>query len=210
MSESVDTGGKGGLSSVLLVAAVSGVLLTGFLLKSEAPGAAARSSAPAPHPSPAPALGSTIEPELQAAASVPPAEPEPEPAPSTPKPHVEAPSTAAKPVESVLPAPAGDPVIVKLAARAERDHGRLAKAAGRWTAQLIVACRPDTVDRLIAASGSSQKLYVLPAQVKDEACFRVCFGAYGTPKEAAAAADLPKALRGKEKIGAVEIAKVLL
>ena len=102
-----------------------------------------------------------------------------------------------------------DPLLMTLATRAAADAGRLAKAKGRWTAQLLVACKPETVDRLLAASAGAGKLYVLPARVKDEACFRVCFGDYATPKDALAAEDLPPALRGKEKIGAAEIARVL-
>jgi hypothetical protein len=74
---------------------------------------------------------------------------------------------------------------------------------------LLVACKPETVGRILDRGHGSTSLYVLPVQVKDDACFRVCFGAYATSKEAAAAVDLPKALRGKEKIGAVEIVKVL-
>jgi hypothetical protein len=74
---------------------------------------------------------------------------------------------------------------------------------------LLVACKPETVDRLLGNAGGARGLYVLPVQVKDDACFRVCFGTYQTSKEAAAALDLPKALRGKDRIGAVEIAKVL-
>jgi hypothetical protein len=74
---------------------------------------------------------------------------------------------------------------------------------------LVVACRPETVDRLLGTARGSTKVYVLPARVNDEACFRVCFGAYATSKEAALATDLPKALRGKDKVHAVEIAKVL-
>jgi hypothetical protein len=73
----------------------------------------------------------------------------------------------------------------------------------------MVACKPETVDRLLGVASGSTRVYVLPASVNDDPCFRVCFGAYATSKEAAAAADLPKALRGKERIGAVEIAKVL-
>jgi septal ring-binding cell division protein DamX len=98
---------------------------------------------------------------------------------------------------------------MRLASRAEADCARLAKARGRFTAQLLVACKPETVERVLAASSGSAKLYLLPATVKGDACFRVCYGDYATAKDAAAAADLPAALRGKDKLGAAEIAKVL-
>ena len=79
------------------------------------------------------------------------------------------------------------------------------------------SCRPryrrrsDRVsgNRMLGMAHGSSALYVLPVRVKDDPCFRVCFGAYATSKEAALAADLPRALRGKERIGSVEIAKVL-
>jgi septal ring-binding cell division protein DamX len=105
--------------------------------------------------------------------------------------------------------PIADPLVARLAARAEDDSARLAKARGRWTAQLLVACKPETVDRLLANAGGTGGLFVLPAQVKEEPCFRVCFGTYASAQEAAAASGLPKALRGKDKIAAVEVAKVL-
>lgn len=113
------------------------------------------------------------------------------------------------PVAESAIAPAVDPPLDKLAARVEVDCGRLAKARAPWTAQLLVACKPETVDRILGMAKGSSALYVLPVRVKDDACFRLCFGAYQTSKEAAQAADLPRALRGKERIRAVLIAKVL-
>jgi septal ring-binding cell division protein DamX len=97
----------------------------------------------------------------------------------------------------------------RLAIRAKDDCVRLATARGRFTAQLLVACRAETVDRLLDTATESTKLYVLPATVHDDSCFRVCFGTYATAQQAAAAADLPATLRGKDKIGAVAVAKVL-
>jgi septal ring-binding cell division protein DamX len=107
------------------------------------------------------------------------------------------------------PAPAIDPALSRLAVRAEGDADRLAKATGRWTAQLLVACKAETVDRLLGRGGGSTKVFVLPARLHDDPCFRVCFGTYATATEAAAASDLPKALRGSDKIAAVEIVKVI-
>jgi septal ring-binding cell division protein DamX len=144
-------------------------------------------------------LGSTITPEVPTEAVS-----DAAPTPAEAAPLVE----AARP-SAPKPAPALDPLLAQLAARAEADYGRLAKARGRWTAQLMVACKPGTVDRLLDTASGSSKVYVLPASLNEDPCFRVCFGDYATSKEAAAAADLPASLRGKERIGAVEIAKVL-
>jgi septal ring-binding cell division protein DamX len=177
-------------SSVFLVAAVASVMVAGMFLRSEAPHEAPPPVAAAPTAAALP-LGSTITPEL------------PPPIPPTAEPP-EAPAAA----EVETPEDV-DPVLVRLVARAQDDCARLGKARGRWTAQLLVACKPETVDRLLATAGAVKDLYVLPAQVRDESCFRVCFGSYATSKDAASAVDLPKALRGKEKIGAVEVAKVL-
>lgn len=194
MSDDVPVGGKGVLSSALLVLAVTAILLTGLALRTDARNAGVQTAEVVPPPPAALPLGSTVTPEpgLPAVAALdeaPPGDvgvPDPEP-----------------------PAPPADASLLKLATRADHDRGRLAKAKGRWTAQLLVACRPETVEHVLASGGASPNLYVLPARVKEDSCFRVCFGSYGTQKDAAAASDLPKALRGKEKPSAVEIAKVL-
>jgi len=99
--------------------------------------------------------------------------------------------------------------LARLAKRAETDAARLSGTSQPWTAQLLVACKPETVERLLAASEGSPRFYVLPARVHESSCFRVCFGAYASAKDAAAAADLPPALRPTERIGAVEIVRVL-
>ena len=187
--------GKGIISSALLLAAVSLVLVAGMVLKTDAPRNLPAAGVPA-SPALSLPLGSTITPELA---------PETKAAPET-ETRTE---TRIAPNPEPGPAATADPLTVKLAARAEADCGRLAKARGRWTAQLLVACKPETVDRMLGLGHGSSTLYVLPAQVRDEACFRVCFGTYATSKQAALASDLPKALRGKEKVGAVEIVKVL-
>ena len=180
---------KGVMSSALLLAAVAVVIVAGMVLKTDAPRSLTPAGVPA-SPARSLPLGSTITPEFAPEA---PAEtktepdPEPEPGPAAP----------------------ADPLTVRLAARAEADCGRLAKSHQRWTAQLLVACKPETVDRMLGLGHESTSLYVLPVQVKDDACFRVCFGTYATSKQAASALDLPKALRGKEKLGAVAIVKVL-
>ncbi len=207
MSDDVPVGGKGVLSSALLVLAVTAILLTGLALRTDARNAGVQTAEVVPPPPAALPLGSTVTPEpgLPAVAALdeaPPGDvgvPDPEPPVAAPEPKTVTPP----------PAPPADASLLKLATRADHDRGRLAKAKGRWTAQLLVACRPETVEHVLASGGASPNLYVLPARVKEDSCFRVCFGSYGTQKDAAAASDLPKALRGKEKPSAVEIAKVL-
>jgi septal ring-binding cell division protein DamX len=199
MSEEGDGAGKGLVSSALLVAAVALILIAGMFLRSSGPHAALHQASSAASPVPSIPLGSTITPELPAEA----------PAETAPTTSPEPGAVEAAPAKAPQPAPPADPLVVSLAARARDDCGRIAKGRGRWTAQLIVACKPQTVERLLDAARGSTGVYVLPADLNNDACFRVCFGTYATSKEAAAAADLPKALRGKERIGAVEIAKVL-
>jgi septal ring-binding cell division protein DamX len=199
MSEAGNAAGKGLVSSALLVAAVALILFAGMFLRHRGPDGLRNVAAPPPSPATLLPLGSTITPEV-------PTEAVSDPAPATP-------AEVSRIVEKARPSapkPAAiDPLVTQLAARAEADYGRLAKARGRWTAQLMVACKPETVDRLLDTASGSSKVYVLPASLNDDPCFRVCFGDYATSKEAAAAADLPASLRGKERIGAVEIAKVL-
>ncbi len=199
MSEAGNGAGKGIVTSALLVAAVALILVAGMFLKSSGPRGARNVEAVAASPAPSLPLGSAVTPELPTGApagTAPALSPEPAP-------------PEAAPTRAPRPASPADPLLENLAARARNDCGRLAKAPLRWTAQLIVACKPQTVDRLLDAARGSNGIYVLPASVNDDACFRVCFGTYATSKEAAAAADLPKALRGKERIGAVEIVTVL-
>ena len=178
------------MSSALLVAAVGAILLAGLVLRADRPDS---SDKPAIAAAPPP-LGSPIATPPAPAPALPSADSPP------PPPRVEA--------EPDLP-DSSDPALARLAKRAEADAARLLHASQPWTAQLVVACKPETVERLLAASEGSPRFYVLPARVRDEACFRVCFGSYASAKDAAAAADLPPALRPAERIGAVEIVRVL-
>ncbi len=172
--------GKGVASSALLLTAVLAIVLAATFLKSPPPAQPSRPLATEPSPLP---LGGAIR-------KMPP----PPALPST---------------VVTKPTPSMDPSLVRLATRAQIDCARLSPARGRFTAQLLVACRAETVDRLLEAASQSTKIYVLPTAVRDEACFRVCFGTYATAQHASAAADLPTALRGKDKVIAVAIAKVL-
>lgn len=191
MSEEAEAPEKGNLASASLVVAVAAVLLAGMILKTDG---SARPQAEAAAALSLP-LGETVIPEALPAAVA------PELAPDTVPLLKDAPPI-------VVEVPTIDPVVTKLASRAESDVARLEKARGKWTAQLLVACKTETVARLLDSAHDSAKVYVLPAQVRDEACFRVCYGTYGTAKDASAA-DVPKSLRGKDKAAAVAIAKVL-
>jgi septal ring-binding cell division protein DamX len=199
MSEEGNGAGKGLVSSALLMAAVALILFAGMFLKRRGVEAGRDVSLVAASPAPSLPLGSAITPERRTESA-------PEPASTA---TAEATLVETPPKPPLQPAPGADPLVATLAARARNDCGRLAKARGRFTAQLMVACKPQTVGRLLDSASGSSKIYILPASLNDDPCFRVCFGTYATSKEAAAAADLPKPLRGKERIGAVEIAKVL-
>jgi septal ring-binding cell division protein DamX len=201
MSKDDNEEGRGFMPSVFLVAAVAAVMVTGMVLKTSPPESPPPGAGSASPPASLP-LGSAITPDLgpdDPTAAPPPQEPAPEPA---------RPLATVPDPERATP-PAIDPRLAKLAARVDGDRGRLAKARGRWTAQLLVACKPETVERVLGLAHGASGLYILPVQVKDDACFRVCYGTYATPEGAARASDLPKALRGEEKVRAVEIARVL-
>lgn len=121
-----------------------------------------------------------------------------------------APRTAPEPPENApVVEEAPPPAASDLASRVTADLMRLGQTSGRYTAQLAVACKPETVERLVAASAGADDLYVLPADVKGVSCFRLCWGSYATSDEAARAADVPAALRPSERPRAVEIVAVL-
>ena len=187
-----DTPAGGGVrefaSSALLLGAVATILLMGLALRSE------------------PAREREIrEPEPAA-----PATPAPDASAALPQVEAAAPPAATPPPAAAMTAPlAADPALAALAGRAAEDLTRIGRARGSWTAQLVVACKPETVDRLVRKSGGASKLYVLPADVHGAACFRVCWGSYASASEAASAKDLPAPLRGAEGVRAVLVAKVL-
>jgi septal ring-binding cell division protein DamX len=109
---------------------------------------------------------------------------------------------------ATAPSPA-EPDLAALAGRAADDLARIGRAHGSWTAQLLVGCKPGTVDRLVRLSGGASKLYVLPADVHGASCFRVCWGSYASAAAASAARDLPAPLHGADPVRAVLITKVL-
>ena len=71
---------------------------------------------------------------------------------------------------------------------------RLGSRTGEWTLQLIVACDPRNVARLLDAAGDDDALHLIPAEINGRECFRLCWGAY-RDREQALAAALPGSLR---------------
>ena len=180
-------------SSALLVGATAAILLTGFALRSEpmreraAPLAA---KTPAPLPPQAPIFERSPVAELA-------------PPPLAPAEAELAPPMKTRPAAAPL-----DPRLASLARRAVDDALRIGRATGGWTAQIVVACKTDTVARRVGSAKGSSKLYVLPVELDGSSCFRVCWGSYGSAKDAVAAKDLPAGVRGGETVRAVEIAKI--
>ncbi len=83
----------------------------------------------------------------------------------------------------------------RLAQRAQADAGRLGRASDEWTAQLGLFCDPARVRELFEQFGDLPAFHILPSVHRDQACFRICWGQYGTAAEAKAAGDLPESLR---------------
>jgi hypothetical protein len=184
------------VSTGILLAAVLAILAAGGLLRADktAPPSAARereiashSSPPVPvAPRPEPASASDEEVEN---VDVPPASSALPPAPGTAPAQARPPAGAAgapRPSPAVPPPAAGD-----LGRRAERDLLRLSHSRGSFTAQVLVTCKPDNTKRILQKTGGSDRLFLLPLPDRGPTCYRVCWGLYGTPKEAAAASDLP-------------------
>jgi septal ring-binding cell division protein DamX len=188
--------------SALLVGATVIILGAGGLLRSgperEHPASATVASSPpavpvetAPDFPPQPrAAGSA--PETIAPMPAPPATPSPRGRPAASAP--------------VVPPPGS---VGALARRAVADVARIGRARGRWTAQVLVACREDTVERLTGKVPAAAPLYLLPVEIRGEPCFRACWGDYPSRAEAGRARDLPAVLRGGEPVRPVEIVKVL-
>lgn len=99
--------------------------------------------------------------------------------------------SAPPPAPSIPPQASPD----SLEARSQDDPPRLARSDGAWTLQLAVACKRETADRLVERASGSLRLYVLPATLKEQECFRLCWGAYRSRDEAQNAQDLPAGLR---------------
>lgn len=193
------------LVSSLLVGATAAILGAGALL---------RSGPEREHPAPAQALASPAAIRIEAPpVAPPPGTAAPAPPAATPSPaRSSSPARAASPrpaAPAPVPAPVPASTVRSLARRTATDVARIGRARGRWTAQVLVACHPENVTRLLGKVDAGAPLYLLPVEVNGEACFRVCWGAYASRAEAARTRDLPVALRGGERVRPVEIVKVL-
>ncbi len=163
------------ISTGILLAAVLLILAAGGLLRAD------RTAAPAP--------------AVERDAKPPSVPPVPVPAPQPPA----APERAAPPVRTVAPAeaapattaPSGD----DLDLRAERDQDRLSRSRSSFTAQVLVMCKPDNTRKLLRKAGGADRLFLLPMRERGPTCYRVCWGLYGSSRDAAAASDLPAFLR---------------
>lgn len=82
-----------------------------------------------------------------------------------------------------------------LETRARIDHGRLRAQGDGHTLQLLVACEPDNVRKLIERLGNAESLYVLPYDHQGRRCFRVCWGAFPDRDHAVADRSLPADVR---------------
>ncbi len=83
-----------------------------------------------------------------------------------------------------------------LAARVMEDRERISRGGGGFTVQLMVACSPETVHRMVSLSGGSKDLYVLPTMYEGRSCYRLCWGTYGT-RDAADRATVPAPVRSE-------------
>ncbi len=93
--------------------------------------------------------------------------------------------------------PSGNRVVLDpLSRRTLEDPVRLSRGGFSHTLQIAVACRKENAEALLKRAGDSERLYVLPAAVGGQECFRFCWGSYHNREEAARAeADLPAAIR---------------
>lgn len=165
--------------SIFWVAAVVGALVLGFALRTDPPA----EGAPSP-PRP--------EPRAEIAVA---------PASSDPVPEVEPPPPAPPP-----PVPSGP--ASRMAERAMRDARRLASGGGNWTAQLAVLCEPSGAEAFVVRAGDDARVYVLPAELGDRSCFRVCWGRFSSESEARSAA-IPSGLAEGAKPAPRRVAEVL-
>jgi hypothetical protein len=80
-----------------------------------------------------------------------------------------------------------------MAERTMRDARRLASAEGDWTAQIAVLCDPAGAEAFVLRAGDDARLYVLPAELGDRPCFRICWGRFSSEAEARSA-EIPRGL----------------
>jgi hypothetical protein len=80
----------------------------------------------------------------------------------------------------------------------ERDVDRLAGSGEAWMLQVAAQCEPTNVERTLREV-SAERLHVLPVEIGERACFRICWGPFDSREDAlSATAGLPRALRTGE------------
>jgi hypothetical protein len=114
------------------------------------------------------------------------------PPPPAPLSRIEPPPAAEAAVE-----PLRAPVLDPLSRRTLEDPGRIGRSAGDWTLQIAMACQKESAHRLLDRAGGEVDLFVLPATLKGQECFRFCWGIFDS-RDAAARATPPASLRGRE------------
>lgn len=146
------------------------------------------------------------------------------PAHATPEPPRAAP-TAAPPATTTLPTPpkeSSGPAGSLADARSAMDSGDFRRAArtfaaqlrnsdrGSYSVQLLVACSEDTVAKA-ARNVTAKELFILPAEYRGRACYRVCWGVFASEASArSAVAAIPEYFRkGGASPKAVPTASIL-
>jgi hypothetical protein len=74
--------------------------------------------------------------------------------------------------------------------RAKDDYRRLTGMPERWTSQLMLSCDPDNSLRHLKAVDWADDLYVIPAELKGQNCYRLCWGLYDSRSEAVKGQDI--------------------
>ncbi len=100
------------------------------------------------------------------------------------------PSVESEAVPRNLPAEP-TPLPDDLESRAAIDHGRLRAHGDGYTLQVLMACDPDNVRKLIDRLGNVESLYVLPLDHDGRACYRACWGTFPDRERAVADRSLP-------------------
>jgi septal ring-binding cell division protein DamX len=85
----------------------------------------------------------------------------------------------------------------ELGRRVERDLQRIAAHRASYTLQISVACDPKNARQLLVDSDGDDRFYLLPVQLNERACFRICWGIYPDRSTAEKANDMPAALRAR-------------
>jgi hypothetical protein len=86
-----------------------------------------------------------------------------------------------------------DPLSETVDDRAARAR-RLLSSGYDWTLQFMVTCRVESATSLLQSVAYDARLHLLPYRHEQQACYRVCWGSYGSRDEAVSEAPLPAAL----------------